>query len=69
MFRFIRTKILPLFLEREITVYKLSQMADVSYRTCQRAINGDRVSAPAISRICKALGIAQDEQINFIQEF
>ena len=67
MFRFIRTKILPLFLAREMTIYELSKMSGVSHRTCQRAVNGEKVSAPIVTRICKALGISSSEQVNFIQ--
>lgn len=66
MFRFIREKILPLFLEREITIYELSKMANVSHRTCQRAISGEKVSAPIVTRICKALGISYNQQAKYI---
>ncbi|MBQ7705028.1 MAG: helix-turn-helix transcriptional regulator [Selenomonadaceae bacterium] len=67
MFRFIREKILPLFLEREITIYELAQLSGVSHRTCQRAVNGEKVTAPIVTRICRALGISSSEQVKFIQ--
>lgn len=66
MFRFVREKVLPLFLEREITVYKLAQLSGVSHRTCQRAISGEKVSAPIIARLCKALGISYNQQAKYI---
>ena len=67
MYRFIREKILPLFLAREITFDKLSKMSGVSHRTCQRAVNGENITAPIVTRICKALGISSSEQVNYIQ--
>ena len=67
MYRFIREKILPLFLAREMTFDALAKASGVSHRTCQRAVNGEKVSAPIVTRICKALGITSTEQLKYIQ--
>lgn len=66
MFRFIREKILPLFLARQITIYELSKVSGVSHRTCQRVINGEKSSADVIGKIGLALGIGYDEQPQYI---
>ncbi len=67
MYRFIREKILPLFLAREMTFDELSRLSNVSHRTCQRAVNGEKITAPIVTRICRALGISSSEQVEYIE--
>ena len=67
LYRFIREKILPLFLAHQMTFDELSKASGVSHRTCQRAVNGEKITAPIVTRICKALGIGPNEQLKFIQ--
>lgn len=57
MFKFDRTKILPLFLEKRITVAELARLAGVAHPSAQKAVSGERVSATIISKIADALGI------------
>ena len=40
MYQFTRTKILPLFLQRRMTIRQLAKEAGVSEKTAERAING-----------------------------
>lgn len=57
MFKFDRTKILPLFLEKRITVAELARLAGIAHQSAQKAVSGERVSATIISKIGDALGI------------
>ena len=67
MFKFIRTKILPLFLARQITTFELAKAANVSYKTTLRAVCGFKVSAASISKIGKALGLTDAELVNYLE--
>lgn len=66
MYRFIREKILPLLLKREISVGTLSRLAGVSYKSARKALNGERTSAAVLSKVAKALGVAYDKQPKYI---
>ena len=48
MFRFTREKILPVFLQRQITVADLARQAKVNHQTAERAVQGYPVS-PRVS--------------------
>ena len=65
MFRFKREKILPLFLQRKMTVSELARRAGISNQTAQRAVEGEKVGAVIISKIADALNI---DALNFIEE-
>ena len=66
MFRFEREKILPIFLERRITVADLSRLAKTSHAAAWRAINGEAVGATVVSRIADALGITAADTPKFL---
>ena len=66
MFRFIREKVLPLFLARQMNIYQLSKMSGVSHRTCQKILNGEKSSADCLAKVGKALGISYNQQAKFI---
>ena len=57
MFRFNRTKILPVFLSRRVTVASLAKAAGCDISTANRAINGGRIHARSVQGICDALEI------------
>ena len=63
MYQFTRTKVLPLFLQRRMTIRQLAKDAGVSEKTAERAINGLPVHASVIGRIADALGIAPLEML------
>ncbi len=63
MFRFSREKILPLFLQRQMTVEKLAQGAGIHSRTAARAVNGLPITSRVIDKICSVLKI---EPIKFL---
>lgn len=64
MFRFTRAKILPLFLQRRITVAELARMAGISHQSAQKAVNGSAVSAVIIGKIAEALHV---DAMDFIE--
>lgn len=57
MFRFNRALILPVFLNRRITIWSLAKAAGVNYRAADRAVNGLPVQAPVVAGIADALNI------------
>ena len=57
MFKFNRSLILPLFLGRNWTVYKLARLSGVSFNTARRAVDGLPIQAAAVQRIADALGV------------
>ena len=57
MFKFSRKLILPLFLERRMTVAALARNAGVAHQSAQRALDGKLVSATIVGKICAALEI------------
>ena len=64
MFRFNRTKILPLFLQKKITVAELARTAGVSHQAAQKAVNGQTVGAVVIAKIAEALNV---DAMNFLE--
>lgn len=73
MFRFKRRKILPLFLQKRMTVAELARRAGVANQTAQRAVEGKKVSAVVIGKIAAALNIEEpsellEEEISMTQE-
>lgn len=58
MYQFTREKILPLFLQRRITLRQLAKEAGVSEKTVDKAVNGLPITAVVVSRIADALGVA-----------
>lgn len=66
MYQFIREKILPLLLKREISVGALSRLAGTSYKATKKALDGKKTSAQVIAKVAKALGIPYDQQPQFI---
>ena len=65
MFRFTRQKILPLFLQKRMTVAELARRAGISNQTAQRAVEGKKVGAVIVSKVADALGI---NALDFIEE-
>lgn len=57
MFKFNRAKILPRFFAMGIPIAKFAQKANVSFYTAERALQGERVSAPVINKISRAMEI------------
>lgn len=58
MYQFTREKILPLFLQRRITLRQLAKEAGFSEKTVDKAVNGLPITAVVVSRIADALGVA-----------
>lgn len=58
MYQFTRAKVLPLFLQRRITLRQLAKEAGVSEKTADKAVNGLPITAVVVSRIADALGVA-----------
>ncbi len=65
MFRFTRQKILPLFLQRRMTIAELAHRAGIANKTAQRAVDGEKVSAVVVGKVADALGI---NALDFIEE-
>lgn len=57
MYQFTRAKILPLFLQRRITIRQLAKEAGVSEKTVEKAVNGLPITAVVVSRIADALSV------------
>ena len=57
MYRFERAIVLPLFLQKRITVRRLAREAGVTEKTVERAVNGLPVQAVVVDRIATALGV------------
>ena len=57
MFQFKRAKVLPLFLQRRITIKQLAKEAGVSEKTCEKAVNGRPITASVVDRIAVALDV------------
>ncbi len=57
MFRFKREKIMPLFLERQMTVKAFARETGVSFCTAERAVQGQKISSRVVDKICKGLNI------------
>lgn len=57
MFRFNHKRILPVFLRTGMTVAELARKAGVSHASAQRAVEGEKVSAPIIAKIADTLGV------------
>lgn len=58
MYQFKRVKILPLFLQKQISIRQLAKDAGVSEKTAERAVNGLPISAAMVNRVARALGIS-----------
>ena len=65
MFKFTRQKILPLFLQKRMTIAELARRAGISNQTAQRAVDGKKVGAVIVSKVADALGI---NALDFIEE-
>ena len=57
MFRFSRQLILPLFLQRRMTISDLAATAGVAYQTAARAVQGLPISAKIVDKVAAALEI------------
>lgn len=57
MFRFNRALILPLFLQKKMTISELAHKAGVAYQSAQRAVDGEKVGANIIGKLAAALGV------------
>lgn len=57
MYRFKREEVLPLFLQKRITVKRLARESGVNERTIERAVNGLPVQAVVVDKIATALGV------------
>ena len=55
MYQFSRQKILPLFLQRQISTKQLAHEAGISHRTATRAVNGLPITARVVDKIARAL--------------
>ena len=51
-------RVMQLADERNLSLFKLSQLCDVSYSTLENAeMRGSQLGVPTIERICVALGV------------
>ena len=51
-------RVMQLAKERNLSLFKLSQLCDVSYSTLKNAeMRGSQLGVPTIERICAALGV------------
>ncbi len=51
-------RVMELADERDLSLFKLSQLCDVSYSTLKNAeMRGSQLGVPTIERICVALGV------------
>ena len=51
-------RVMELADERDLSLFKLSQLCDVSYSTLKNAeMRGSQLGVPTIERICAALGV------------
>ena len=57
MYQFKRSIVLPLFLQKRITVKQLARESGVTEKTAGRAVNGLPVQAVVVDRIATALGV------------
>lgn len=57
MYQFKREEVLPLFLQKRITVKQLARESGVTEKTVERAVNGLPVQAVVVDRIATALGV------------
>lgn len=64
MFQFKREKILPLFLQRQMTVAELARKAELSHKAAYRAVNGFSVSAPVVGKTARALNF---DAVDFLE--
>lgn len=63
MFQFSRELILPLFLQRQISISELAARAGVSNKAAERAVKGEKISASIVGKIAAALGV---DAMNFL---
>lgn len=66
MFRFNREMIMPVFLAKRMTVTDLARLSGVAYLSAKRAVEGEKVAAPIIMKICDALGI--DDPMTYLED-
>ena len=57
MFRFDREKILPVFFQKKWTTYELARRAGCGHHSAFKAVNGERVAAPVITKVAAALNV------------
>lgn len=57
MFRFTQEKIMPLFLQRRMTVAELARKAKVNHKTTEKAVKGLPVTSKVVDKIATALEI------------
>ncbi len=57
MYQFKRAIVLPLFLQKRITVKQLARESGVTEKTVERAVNGLPIQAAVVDRIATALGV------------
>lgn len=55
MFKFKRERILPLFLQRRMTIAELARKAGLSHKAAYRAVNGLTITAPVVEKTARAL--------------
>ena len=67
MFRFIREKILPLFLASGLRTHQFAKVANVSDRSVLKAVTGAKIPASVVGKIGKALGLTNAELINYLE--
>lgn len=65
MFKFRRELILPLFLQRRITLTTLAKEAGVPVKSVARAVNGLAISPKSVDRIATALRV-QDKIVDYL---
>lgn len=55
-------RVLELADERNLSLFKLSQLCNISYSTLKNAeVRGSQLGVPTIERICSALGVTLSE--------
>lgn len=64
MFKFSREKILPLFLQRRMTIAKLARLSGISHKAAYRAVNGLSITAPVVEKTARALNF---DALNFLE--
>lgn len=57
MFKFNRTKILPLFLAKQMTIAEFARVAGISHKAAYRAVNGLSITAPVVEKTACALNL------------
>ena len=62
-------RVMELADERNLSLFKLSQLCDVSYSTLKNAeMRGSQLGVPTIERICVALGVTLSDFFALVEQ-